>query len=66
MRLAPNSPWAALNGDFGLELIGWMSHIAELPGDPFVIAAAYAGLAQVRRTVLEHSAGTTGDAHHES
>ncbi len=28
----PNSPWAALNGDFGLELIGWMSHIAELPG----------------------------------
>ncbi|MFA6715244.1 MAG: hypothetical protein WCS27_07695 [Victivallaceae bacterium] len=26
-----NSPWAALNGDFGVELAGWMSHIAELP-----------------------------------
>ncbi len=34
----PNSPWAALNGDFGMELAGWMSHIAELPkgkGYPF-------------------------------
>ena len=31
----PNSPWAALNGDFGLELIGWMSHIAEIPGERF-------------------------------
>lgn len=34
----PNSPWAALNGDFGMELGGWMSHIAELPsgsGYPF-------------------------------
>ncbi|MBN2450322.1 MAG: hypothetical protein JXR77_08030 [Lentisphaeria bacterium] len=31
----PNSPWAALNGDFGLELVGWMSHIAEVPGDRF-------------------------------
>ncbi len=33
-----NSPWAALNGDFGMELAGWMSHIAELPagkGYPF-------------------------------
>jgi len=30
-----NSPWAALDGDFGLELAGWMSHIAELPGDDF-------------------------------
>jgi len=30
--IAPvNSPWAALNGDYGLELIGWLSHIAELP-----------------------------------
>ena len=27
----PNSPWAAIDGDFGLELVGWMSHIAELP-----------------------------------
>jgi len=27
----PNSPWAAINYDFGLELVGWMSHIAELP-----------------------------------
>ena len=31
----PNSPWAALNGDFGLELVGWLSHIAELPGDSY-------------------------------
>ncbi|WP_043589025.1 hypothetical protein [Geminisphaera colitermitum] len=30
--IAPvNSPWAALNHDYGLELVGWMSHIAELP-----------------------------------
>jgi len=27
-----NSPWAALDGDIGLELAGWMSHIARLPG----------------------------------
>lgn len=27
----PNSPWAALNGDFGLELVGYMGRIAELP-----------------------------------
>ncbi len=26
-----NSPWAALDGDVGLELSGWMSHIARLP-----------------------------------
>ncbi|OGV81501.1 MAG: hypothetical protein A3K19_26045 [Lentisphaerae bacterium RIFOXYB12_FULL_65_16] len=32
----PNSPWAAINSDFGLELTGWMSHIAELPGDGFL------------------------------
>ncbi|MDQ3813022.1 MAG: hypothetical protein M3347_03620 [Armatimonadota bacterium] len=30
-----NSPWAALDGDFGLELTGWMSHIAELPNEQF-------------------------------
>lgn len=36
-RLEPpvNSPWAALDGDFGLEFAGWMSHIAELPGEEF-------------------------------
>lgn len=27
-----NSPWAALDGDIGLELAGWMSHIAETSG----------------------------------
>lgn len=27
----PNSPWAAMDGDFGLELAGYMSHIACLP-----------------------------------
>jgi hypothetical protein len=34
----PNSPWAAMNSDFGMELAGWMSHIAEIPvntGYPF-------------------------------
>jgi hypothetical protein len=31
----PNSPWAALNADFGVELVGWMSHIAEIPGETF-------------------------------
>lgn len=32
--IAPvNSPWAALNHDYGLELVGWMSHIAELPDE---------------------------------
>ena len=34
----PNSPWAAIDGDFGLELSGYMSRIAELPpgeGFPF-------------------------------
>ncbi len=30
-----NSPWAALDGDFGLELSGWMSHVAQHPGDTF-------------------------------
>jgi len=30
-----NSPWAALDGDFGLELSGWMSHIARHPGETF-------------------------------
>ncbi len=29
----PNSPWAALNGDFGIEIAGYMSRIAELPPD---------------------------------
>jgi hypothetical protein len=29
----PNSPWAAIDGDFGLELTGYMARIAELPGD---------------------------------
>lgn len=26
-----NSPWAALDGDFGMELVGYMSRISELP-----------------------------------
>ncbi|MFO0925988.1 MAG: hypothetical protein U0736_02990 [Gemmataceae bacterium] len=33
MTPPPNSPWAALNGDFGLELVGYLSRIAELPPD---------------------------------
>lgn len=36
MVAPPNSPWAALDGDVGLEIIGYLSRIAELPpGDIF-------------------------------
>jgi ketosteroid isomerase-like protein len=31
----PNSPWGALDDDFGLEMTGYMSRIAELPGEGF-------------------------------
>lgn len=31
----PNSPWGALNYDFGLEMTGYLSRIAEIPGDTF-------------------------------
>lgn len=31
----PNSPWAAIDYRFGLELVGFMSHIAELPDTGF-------------------------------
>ena len=30
-----NSPWASIDGDFGLELSGWMSHVARHPGETF-------------------------------
>ena len=32
----PNSPWAAMNGDFGLELMGYMSRISKLPKDEYL------------------------------
>jgi len=32
----PNSPWAALDGDFGLELAGYMSRMAEIPGEDYL------------------------------
>lgn len=32
----PNSPWAAIDGDFGLELVGYMSHIARLPDQRYM------------------------------
>ena len=32
----PNSPWAALNDNFGLEIMGHMTRICELPCDEFV------------------------------
>jgi hypothetical protein len=36
MIAPPNSPWAAIDGDFGLEVSGYLSHIAHLPpGDVF-------------------------------
>ncbi len=31
----PNSPWAAINGDFGIELAGHMSRICELPDEDY-------------------------------
>lgn len=33
----PNSPWAAINGDFGLELAGHMSRIAKIPKDEYLV-----------------------------
>ena len=32
----PNSPWAAIDGNFGLELMGHMTRTAELPEDSFL------------------------------
>ena len=32
----PNSPWAALDGDFGLEMVGYMSRMSELPDNRFL------------------------------
>lgn len=32
----PNSPWAALDGDFGLEMAGHLSRISELPDNRFL------------------------------
>ncbi len=32
----PNSPWAALDGNFGLELAGYMSRAAELPSEDYL------------------------------
>ncbi len=32
----PNSPWAAINGDYGLELMGHMTRIAALPAGDFM------------------------------
>ena len=31
----PNSPWAAINDDFGLEMMGHMTRICNLPNDKF-------------------------------
>ena len=31
MVAPPNSPWAAIDGDVGLEIVGYLSRIAELP-----------------------------------
>lgn len=31
----PNSPWAALNDNFGLEIMGHMSRVCELPSEKF-------------------------------
>ena len=31
----PNSPWGVLDGDFGLEMVGFMARMAHIPGDDF-------------------------------
>ena len=31
----PNSPWAAINDDFGLEIMGQLTRICELPADKY-------------------------------
>lgn len=36
MMPPPNSPWAAINDNYGLELMGHMSRICELPGNEFL------------------------------
>ncbi len=36
MTPPPNSPWAALNNNYGLEIMGHMTRIAELPSDDFM------------------------------
>jgi hypothetical protein len=33
MIAPPNSPWAAINGDFGIELVGYLSRISHLPAN---------------------------------
>lgn len=33
----PNSPWAAIDGNFGLELMGYMSRIAYVPNKDYLI-----------------------------
>ncbi len=32
----PNSPWAAIDGDYGLELMGYMSRIAYIPTEDYM------------------------------
>ena len=32
----PNSPWAAINANYGLEIVGHMTRNCELPGDDFM------------------------------
>lgn len=32
----PNSPWAALDGNYGLELLGYLSRMAELPDEDYL------------------------------
>lgn len=31
-----NSPWAAINGDYGIELVGYLSRMAELPAEDYI------------------------------
>lgn len=36
IKTPPNSPWAAINDNFGLEIMGHMTRICELPEDGFM------------------------------
>jgi len=31
-----NSPWASIDGDFGIEIAGYLSRMAELPGEDYI------------------------------
>jgi len=41
MAAPPNSPWAAMDGDYGLEIVGYLSRIAALPANEQILYRYY-------------------------